>query len=77
MRAHGVRDALEKAVRSLRLKAAKGASRADVALDELLARTREQLLEAARALGLSGVSKLRKDDLARRVSEALHALSAP
>jgi hypothetical protein len=42
-------------------------------LDALRKRTRQQLLEVARALELKGVSKLRKDQLAGRVLEALRA----
>ena len=44
---------------------------ASVSLDLLLRRTREELTEAARRLGLSGPGRLRKQDLARRIHEAL------
>lgn len=40
-------------------------------LNALLQRTREELGEAARRLGLSGVGRLRKEELARRISAAL------
>lgn len=43
--------------------------------DLLLQRTREELSEAARRLGLSGVSRLRKKDLVRRVRDALRDLA--
>ena len=42
-----------------------------VSLDALLQRTREELGEAARRLGLSGVGRLRKEELARRIHAAL------
>jgi len=42
-----------------------------VPLDALLRRTREQLDDAARRLGLSGLGRLRREDLARRVHAAL------
>jgi len=44
---------------------------ADVSLDLLLQRTQEQLNGAARLLGLSGLSRSKKKDLARRVQTAL------
>jgi uncharacterized protein len=44
---------------------------ASVSLDLLLRRTREELTEAARRLGLSGLGQLRKQDMARRIHEAL------
>jgi len=47
----------------------------NVSLDLLLERTREELAEAARRLGLSGLSRLRKKELARHVREALHTLT--
>jgi hypothetical protein len=46
---------------------------ADAGLEALLARPREELREMARTLGLQRVSRLRKDELARRVHEALLA----
>lgn len=52
----------------------RGLGLADVGLDVLRKRTRRQLLEAARALGLSRISKLHKEDLARRVLDALGVL---
>ncbi len=72
MRAHRVRRALEEIARGLGLAGAKGAALADVGLDVLRKRTRKQLLELARALELSRISGLRKEDLARRVLKALH-----
>jgi len=42
-----------------------------VSLDALLQRTREELGEAALRLGLSGVGRLRKEELARRIHAAL------
>lgn len=53
--------------------AAKAASLAALGLDALRKRTRDQLREAAKKLDLTGVSKLRKDQLAERVLEALRA----
>jgi hypothetical protein len=47
----------------------------NVSLDLLLLRTREQLSEAARRLGLSGLGRPPKEDLARRVREALRRLT--
>ncbi len=72
MRAHRLRRALEEIARGLGVAVGKGAALADVGLDVLRKRTRKQLLEVARALELSRVSRLRKEDLARRVREALH-----
>ena len=43
-------------------------------LDELLGATRKRLLDLARPLGLSGLSRLTKDALARRVQLALQAI---
>jgi uncharacterized protein len=71
MRAHRVKSALEKVARCLGLAVGAGAAVADVGLEIIRDRTRK-LLEAARALGLSRVSKLRKEELARRVLDALH-----
>jgi hypothetical protein len=48
---------------------------ANVSLDRLLQRTREELSEAARRLGLSGPGRLAKEDLARRVREAVRRLA--
>ncbi|HEU4386033.1 MAG TPA: DUF4912 domain-containing protein [Anaeromyxobacteraceae bacterium] len=59
---------LEKVVRLL---GASGA--APGGLEALRRRTRDELLEAARELGLTRVSKLRKDELARRVLDAVRA----
>jgi hypothetical protein len=72
MKAHSVNRALEEIARGLGLAAEKVAALADRGLDQLLRRTRKQLLEAARALELPRVSRLRKEDLARRILEALH-----
>jgi hypothetical protein len=49
----------------------------NVTLDLLLQRSSDELGRAARRLGLSGVSRLRKQDLARRVREALRKLASP
>ena len=54
----------------------KGASPAAPDLEALLGRPRQELLELAADLGLKGVSKLAKPELARRVHEA-QAASAP
>jgi hypothetical protein len=47
----------------------------NVSLGLLLQRTYEELSQAARRLGLSGLRRLRKKDLARRVREALRKLT--
>lgn len=49
----------------------RSAAPAKVTLEVLLRRTREELGEAARKLGLAGVGRLRKEDLARRIHAAL------
>ncbi|HSD65322.1 MAG TPA: DUF4912 domain-containing protein [Vicinamibacteria bacterium] len=51
--------------------ATKAAPLTNVSLEALLRRTREQLDDDARRLGLKGLGRLRKDDLARRVLAAL------
>ena len=47
----------------------------NVSRDLLLQRTRKALSQAARRLGLSGLNRLRKKELARRVREALRTLT--
>jgi hypothetical protein len=49
----------------------RSAAPAKVNLDALLRRSREELGENARQLGLAGVSRLRKEELARKVHAAL------
>jgi hypothetical protein len=49
----------------------KSAAPTKVSLDALLRRTREELGEAAQRLGLPGVARLRKEELARRLHAAL------
>jgi hypothetical protein len=51
--------------------AKRSAAPTKVTLDVLLQSTREDLAETARRLGLAGVGRLRKEDLARRVHAAL------
>ncbi len=50
---------------------ARPAARPRVSLEALLRRTREQLDDAARRLGLTGLGRLKREDLARRVHDAL------
>jgi hypothetical protein len=47
----------------------------NVSLDLLLQRTHEELSQAARRLGLSGLGRLQKKDIARRVRDALRKLT--
>ncbi len=68
-----VRGAVEEIARCLDLAVATGAALADVGLALLRKRTRKQLLGVARLLEVPQVSGLRKDALARRVLDALHA----
>jgi hypothetical protein len=55
--------------------AAASSGLAGVSPEALLEHTRERLARAARLLGLKGVGKLRKRDLAERVHRALHAIA--
>lgn len=68
-----VRGALEEVADLLGLAVSEGATLAGLRVDALKKRTQKQLLEVARKLDLSGVSKLPKDELASRVLEALKA----
>ena len=52
---------------------ARPAGRATNSLPALLKRTREQLEDAARRLGLTGLGRLKREDLARRVQRALQS----
>jgi hypothetical protein len=52
------------------------AVRTRVSLDALLGRTRDELADAARRLGLTGLGRLTREDLARRVHEARQAAPA-
>jgi hypothetical protein len=69
-----LRDLVKEVARLLGAATAGGRSLV-LELDALQKRTRKQLLTAAKKLELTGVSKLRKEQLAERVLEALKACS--
>jgi hypothetical protein len=66
------RPAASKKEAADRLAARPAALPSRLSLDALLGRTREQLDDAARRLGLTGLGRLKREDLARRVHDALH-----
>jgi len=66
-----VRGVLEEVAELLGLAISEGATLAGLRVDALKKRTQKQLLEVAKKLDLSGVSKLPKDELAARVLDAL------
>jgi hypothetical protein len=72
------RPAASKKEAADRLTAGPAALTSNPSLGALLRRTREQLDDAARRLGLTGLGRLKREDLARRVHGALQrAASAP
>ena len=69
-----VRGVLEDVAELLGLAVSESATLAGLRIDALKKRTQKQLLEVAKKLEVTGVSKLHKDELAARVLEALKAL---